>query len=884
MATASAGDAGSVGGPEIDGSTPIQGWVWQAKRGWFELPLDARTTEDDPSSVKVWHQTKNDWVWVVATGVELEEQSQSYTPQWNNSKNDKDGDVPGWDGKSEHRTTYFRRIELWEATTGVDMHKRGVKLLAKLTGEAFHKLENVKPEHLEFPDSVDRFKLCIINAYEPIEDYRVGKIMDQFLEDFSRKKNQEILDFNRAWEMELDQAQKVAGELTPKWQAHLYLKKIRLPSSAKSQVLTGTLGEYSVKAMMKAALTTFPNIKEAFGGRDKSDRHSGGYHAQRGNNKDPKKKGKFPFKHKGRYKKNGSRVHETNQEGDEVEESGSESSSESDSDDEEKDDEESQAPDDATENNDVPEELEEALAEAEAYVTRAKKSRAELEKARGFFKKDGPNEGKDDKMKSLKSRLPCSKCGKLGHWHKDPDCPMKTQPFKKKDPHKKHKRKKCKKRVPKMQRLRKKKKRSHRVYVETVTGVDLPYVAYADTACAKSVVGEENARAIVKFCEENSWPHAIVEDKEPFRFGPGKRIWSEKALVLSLLWGGQVVILRISIVPPEVPCLISKFVFKRLGAVLDLDSNTLLLKRLNNAIEPLYDLVTGHVGIEIVKPNVEPPKVSLEAMELCKDGEEVTVDDAKYRRLLPVFEVRHDVHVVDLPETRHISFEEQPTETSTCNPETQTDIEKGFSEDEHQSEYLTKLLTKDRSSLNPRMRAAPFFQELAPGWRARARNIVPSYKRHARAMDTTPNLIDASSEELDAGDSKDKSRSARVRVRKAKSVGRKKTVIAVDSDEDRAGGVSPEGAGLDTSPVREGNSDESSGTDQECEVCCQLPSRPLEQTTRRTGQDESRRAEDRILVKGPAGAGEKHKSPIDMLHSGRCCHTFDLDNGSCSEY
>ena len=114
-----------------------------------------------------------------------------------------------------------------------------------------------------------------------------------------------------------------------------------------------------------------------------------------------------------------------------------------------------------------------------------------------------------------------------------------------------------------------------------------------------------------------------MEDREPFRFGPGKRIWSEKALVLAMLWGGQVVVLRISIVPPEVPCLISKPVFKRLGAILDLDSNVMTLKRIGNVIEPLYDLVTGHVGVEIVKPNVDPPKVSQEAWDMCKNAREM---------------------------------------------------------------------------------------------------------------------------------------------------------------------------------------------------------------------------------------------------------------------
>ena len=61
----------------------------------------------------------------------------------------------------------------------------------------------------------------------------------------------------------------------------------------------------------------------------------------------------------------------------------------------------------------MPPELEQAIAESEAYLTRAKKGRAEVEKARGFFKKGSPHKGKDEALKPLKAKLPCSECGAL---------------------------------------------------------------------------------------------------------------------------------------------------------------------------------------------------------------------------------------------------------------------------------------------------------------------------------------------------------------------------------------------------------------------------------------------------------------------------------------
>ena len=52
-----------------------------------------------------------------------------------------------------------------------------------------------------------RKNACIVDVYEPIEDYRVGKIMDDFLYGFERKKGQEILDYNLSWAKELAKAE-----------------------------------------------------------------------------------------------------------------------------------------------------------------------------------------------------------------------------------------------------------------------------------------------------------------------------------------------------------------------------------------------------------------------------------------------------------------------------------------------------------------------------------------------------------------------------------------------------------------------------------------------------------------------------------------------------
>ena len=105
--------------------------------------------------------------------------------------------------------------------------------------------------------------------------------------------------------------------------------------------------------------------------------------------------------------------------------------------------------------------------------------------------------------------------------------------------------------------------------------------------------------------------------------------------------------------PPAVPFLISKFVFKRIGSVLDLDSNELVLKHLGGAtgraVEPLYDLMSGHVGVELIREGSTLPQVSQDSFELVKSGSEVVADDPELRKKLSNLRIINNrTHVTQL--------------------------------------------------------------------------------------------------------------------------------------------------------------------------------------------------------------------------------------------
>ena len=76
------------------------------------------------------------------------------------------------------------------------------------------------------------------------------------------------------------------------------------------------------------------------------------------------------------------------------------------------------------------------------------------------------------------------------------------------------------------------------VFVEYVNGERLKFCMYVDTAAAKSVMCNKARDAVVNECIRRNWPYRVVKENEPFRFGPGKRIWSVSALIIAVDWGG----------------------------------------------------------------------------------------------------------------------------------------------------------------------------------------------------------------------------------------------------------------------------------------------------------------------------------------------------------
>ena len=414
-------------------------------------------------------------------------------------------------------------------------------------------------------------------------------------------------------------------------------------------------------------------------------------------------------------------------------------------------------------------------------------------------------------MRKLKARLPCSACGKLGHWKDDPECPKKhSGSGSHRHGHKKHKKKKKKPKrrsrenvgymlssaVPSASStsarggdnaalgctgiersshfLKDSVLSAHDKVEATNTGSQrmvakwirqqvafqvlfsknpdvMMYFMLLDTACAKSVAGEPWVKVLIDRMKELGVPIRTVEESEPFRFGPGKCIKSSWALLIPIIWGESTFVLRVSVVDKDIPCLMSRPAMKRLCCQIDLGHSTVTVAGLGGAEVKLMDMPTGHVAAPIFGSDFQlhaakTPQPTESAFDMCEKGAEVAVCDLELEKKLEPVVFSVCVHAVglDMADTSDSNRSEGSLGSDRGESLKQL-MAKGESDctsgsdgsDRDNGIHVTYDSMEDVRLLQrkSRMRAAPFFKECTPGWRARARGLVSPRTRLARGVD-----------------------------------------------------------------------------------------------------------------------------------------------------
>ncbi|CAE7552795.1 RE2 [Symbiodinium natans] len=512
--------------------------------------------------------------------------------------------VPEYDGKGPMRE-YQRRVRLFEASTGTtpptelkSSWSASQDKLGWLLNPCLSRISSIKTE------------------LEPLEFLRVFSTLAEFYKNFRREKGQEFVAYDMAFRAQLQRLDEIGGGIDGVTKAYWFLEKAGLSAELRKQVVAAAGGVYDYVKLRSALVAIVPQVHRA-----EEERSSAAPQVRQW------KRG-GPTSHP-------RQVHATLDDGELEEEAQFEDAGE----------------DQGSEDADKLE------AELEVLMTQAARKRAQVEKARGFTKNEAPEE-REKRIRDMKSRMPCSACkahGKTvyGHWHSDDACPYKS------------KGKASGSGKPVLAVVEEDLSDSEEddfgpgespIFVTVMEenwcasvgqGKNLyprehRPIALSDTCCARTVVGEKWMQDHIKYLHNQGEDVFIVDEKRPFRFGGGPRVYSTYAVIFPLQVSGsmKVAFVRASVVQQEVPLLMSKNALKNLGATLDLAAGSLQLTALDASVR-LVETASGLCGFEI---NQNPSERNLEVppSELLADGCEVMICPDRDRQVHAVRQDRRE--------------------------------------------------------------------------------------------------------------------------------------------------------------------------------------------------------------------------------------------------
>ncbi|CAK0836143.1 unnamed protein product [Prorocentrum cordatum] len=309
--------------------------------------------------------------------------------------------APVFDGTSKTMKKYRREVATWQIGTEPKPPKQGATLLASLKGKAEEACEELELDSIKGDDSVEAFLEYLGKRFPEIEVLETPALLETFVRPACvRHKYEEIRDYNNRFNGIATKLKAKGIQVPDEVLADLYIKGARLPPERAASVLNGVGKKFNPTKIQEQVMINLPKVSVVDGHKDSHDK--GGYGGHK--HKD----------HKRAY------ATETYEEDRRAEFDGASSDS--------SDDYEDELPDEL---QDAIDEAEGQVAFFTKKTVRAKDKLKEAKQARGYFaKRDGGNPPKrdDPKIAKMKARTHCGACGRKGHRRSDPQCPKKNDP------------------------------------------------------------------------------------------------------------------------------------------------------------------------------------------------------------------------------------------------------------------------------------------------------------------------------------------------------------------------------------------------------------------------------------------------------------------------
>ena len=133
--------------------------------------------------------------------------------------------------------------------------------------------------------------------------------------------------------------------------------------------------------------------------------------------------------------------------------------------------------------------------------------------------------------------------------------------------------------------------------VKHVTGLLL---GITDTACSRTVAGTQWLQEYMNLIGDDGAQPELSRECEAYKFGTGRIHYSSFSVILSFSLGDKVVQLRASIIPGDVPLLLSKTVLGKMGMIYDVSIGCADFTHVGLKGYKLLATASGHPAIPIV--------------------------------------------------------------------------------------------------------------------------------------------------------------------------------------------------------------------------------------------------------------------------------------------
>ncbi|CAE7252997.1 RE1 [Symbiodinium sp. CCMP2592] len=514
--------------------------------------------------------------------------------------------------------SYLRQIEAWSKVTRTAPAQQALLLYQNLSGRAWVESEELNVEDLASERGLQIFKSWVRERYQEVEVSRIAEALTLFFKKMKRQSGQSIREFNSVFDRSHSRLLEIDCKLPEVARAWAYLNALGLSNTEELSLLASVGNDYSTAKLQKAAILHEKSLRGPWV---------------------PKPKGE------GKGAKSAFYTGVDDEEGLKgIEE---EDSSE------------------AYISEEVAVELHEAFVAQESAKARYR----DVVKARGIDpetlkKKSGDEVTRqqiDDRLAQAKLRSYCAGCGRRGHWHKDPECPLNKNGNPASKP---------------------KTAQDHQAHATSVSSdapasiVEVAYMvgdlggdrllAITDTACSKSVMGQGWLESYVRLAKDVGVEVQFLDCHDDFRFGASKLFHASFSATIMIQIRNRVFMLKASVVQGEVPLLMSRNALSKLGMVYDLEEHSAQFKKLGIDKYMLLTTDSGHPAIPVSPKRV--PGLKWPTPQQWAGSEVIIVPSAESQYMsYMVSAVEGDASVPVDPTTRREPLNKNPDPTPGLN-------------------------------------------------------------------------------------------------------------------------------------------------------------------------------------------------------------------------